>query len=363
MANLVLYRKYRPQSFKDVVGQEHIVNTVANAIENNDFSHSYIFTGPRGTGKTTLARLIAKSLNCASRKEGEHVPCQKCVSCQEIAKGISVDIIEIDAASNRGVDEIRQLKENIRFAPTRGKFKVYIIDEVHMLTKEAFNALLKTLEEPPEHAIFIMATTEINKVIPTIISRSQRFDFRKLTRNEIKGRLAMLASQENKKVDERIFDLVAARSGGSLRDAESMLGQAMTLPNISFDQAKSLFGFADFSEISRFMSHIAAKEKKEALSFLNDINDKGTDWEDFAKSALNYIRFMLYLKADEELSDLLLRDISQDELGELKAVSAQFELPKIQKLSQLFLDAANNIKNSPIPQLPMELATVEIIEN
>lgn len=229
MPNLVLYRKYRPQNFKDVVGQKHVVRTITNAIAAGEFAHAYLFTGPRGTGKTTLARLIAKSLNCENRKKGEYEPCGKCVSCEEIAKGVAVDVIEIDAASNRRIDEIRQLQEGIRFAPARSKYKVYIVDEVHMLTKEAFNALLKTLEEPPEHAVFVLATTELRKVLPTIISRSQKFDLQRLRHSEIKERLVLLSKREAKKVDPKILDIIAARADGSIRDGESMLGQIFAM--------------------------------------------------------------------------------------------------------------------------------------
>jgi len=228
----VLYRKYRPQKFSEFVGQEHIVKTLTNAISSGLISHAYLFYGPRGSGKTTIARLFAKAVNCQNRKGGDFEPCNQCFSCKEISEGRAVDLIEIDAASHRGIDEIRDLREGIKFAPTRLKYKVFIIDEAHQLTKEAANALLKTLEEPPSHAIFILATTEIHKMIPTIISRCQRFDFRKLTVPEILKKLEIICQKEKIKIEKVALELIAQNAQGSMRDAESLLDQVST----SFDK-------------------------------------------------------------------------------------------------------------------------------
>jgi len=361
MPNLVLYRKYRPQNFKDVVGQKHVVRTITNAIAAGEFAHAYLFTGPRGTGKTTLARLIAKSLNCENRKKGEYEPCGKCVSCEEIAKGVAVDVIEIDAARNRRIDEIRQLQEGIRFAPARSKYKVYIVDEVHMLTKEAFNALLKTLEEPPEHAVFVLATTELRKVLPTIISRSQKFDLQRLRHSEIKERLVLLSKREAKKVDPKILDIIAARADGSIRDGESMLGQIFAMgEGFSADEVRSLFGLADLALVSGFINNIACSDSKGAISLIGEICDRGVDAEEFVKSVLSYIRWMMFLKVDEGLADIVGREMSEEDLGELKTTSQKFDMPQLQKAATLFLEASNSIKYSPIPQLPIELAVVEL---
>ena len=362
MPNLVLYRKYRPSTFGDVIGQEHVVRTVTNAIAAGEFAHSYLFAGPRGTGKTTLARLIAKSLNCENRKSGAYEPCGKCGSCDEISRGAAVDIIEIDAASNRGIDEIRQLKEGIRFAPTRGKYKVFIIDEVHMLTKEAFNSLLKTLEEPPDHAVFVLATTELNKVLPTIVSRSQKFEFRRLRHSEIKDRLAFLVKKEGKKLDPKAFDIIASRSDGSARDAEGMLGQILSVGSeMTLDEIRSLFGLADLPQISAFLNCIAQKNVKNAILLLAELGDRGMDHEDFIKSVLGYVRWMMFLKIDEGLSDIIGREMSHEDLLELTTMTQQFEMPVLQKAASLFLEASQNMKYSPIPQLPIEMAIVELV--
>lgn len=362
MANLVLYRKYRPKSFKDIVGQEHIVRTITQAIASNDFAHSYLFAGPRGTGKTTFARLIAKAINCENRRQGTYEPCGSCVSCDEIARGVAVDLIEIDAASNRGIDEIRQLKEGIRFAPTRSKYKVFIVDEVHMLTKEAFNALLKTLEEPPAHALFILATTELKKVLPTIVSRSQKFEFRRLHYGEIKDRLASLTKKEGEKLDSKVFDIIAARADGSVRDAESMLGQILALgSDLTLDEIRSLFGLADLPQISAFLNYIAEKNGKSAISVIAELGDRGIDHEEFIKSVLGYVRWMMFLKVDEGLADIMGREMSEEDIRELKTNAQKFEMSTLQKAANLFLEAANNSKYSPIPELPIEMAVVELM--
>jgi DNA polymerase-3 subunit gamma/tau len=226
MSYIVLARRYRPQNFDELIGQSHVALTLKNALALNRIAHAYLFSGPRGVGKTSAARILAKSLDCEKRKD--HSPCNTCVSCEEITKGISMDVIEIDGASNRGIDEIRNLRENVKFAPVSGKYRIYIIDEVHMLTKEAFNALLKTLEEPPPHVIFIFATTEPYKVPLTIISRCQRFDFRRVSVNEIVKHLQYIAGKENIDVEDEALYLIAQASEGSMRDSQSLLDQAVS---------------------------------------------------------------------------------------------------------------------------------------
>ena len=227
MGYLVTARKWRPQKFSEVVGQEHITSTLKNAIKSNRIAHAYLFTGPRGVGKTTTARILAKSLNCTNPIDAE--PCNECEMCKEILGGQSMDIIEIDGASNRGIDEIRTLRESVKYAPTHGKYKIYIIDEVHMLTKESFNAFLKTLEEPPEHTVFIFATTDVHKVPATIISRCQRFDFRRIQLDTIKETLSGIAAAEKIEIDDKTLTIIAKKADGALRDAESFFDQVVSL--------------------------------------------------------------------------------------------------------------------------------------
>ena len=361
MANLVFYRKYRPQLFSEVVGQEHAVRTISNAIAANAFAHAYLFSGPRGTGKTTLARLIAKSLNCQTRNDGEYEPCGKCGSCIEITKGIAPDVIEIDAASNRGIDEIRALKEGIRFSPVSGKYKIFIIDEVHMLTKEAFNALLKTLEEPPAHAVFVLATTELNKVLPTIISRSQKFELRKLTHSEIKERLSGLVAREKKKIDPKILDAIASRATGSIRDGESILGQVLSMgEGATKEDIDFLLGVADLEQIDKFTGTLASGDSKGALEIISAVIDKGVDFDEFLKGALAYLRWIMFLKVDPNLSSIIGRDISEDELAQLVKTAKKFDIGKLQRAAKLFMQASDAMRYSPIPQLPLELAVVEL---
>ncbi len=243
MSYIVIARKYRPKNFSEVVGQEHITKTLINAITNNRVAHAYLFSGPRGVGKTTTARILSKSLNC--QKGPTSLPCNACSNCNEIDNSINLDVLEIDGASNRGIEEIRTLQVNTRYAPGRGKYKIYIIDEVHMLTKPAFNALLKTLEEPPKHVIFIFATTEPHQIPMTVLSRCQRFNFRRLTVLEIEGKLREISEKEKISVDDEAVKLIARQADGSLRDGESMLDQLFTYSDktITTNEVRMMFGF------------------------------------------------------------------------------------------------------------------------
>ena len=266
-----IYRKYRPQIFKEIIGQEYIKQTLQNEIAAGKIAHAYIFSGPRGVGKTTLARVFAKSINCENRKENESEPCNKCASCEDIATGRSLDLIEIDAASNRGINEIRELRERTRFAPVKSKYKVFIVDEVHMLTIEAFNALLKTLEEPPEYIIFILCTTEIHKVPETIISRCQRFDFKTIDIKEITKRLETIVKAEGIKADKKVLKNIAYHSEGHPRDAESLLAQVLALvtedKKIDLEQLELILPSSDFDLVLKLIKSLAKRAlKKEVLS-------------------------------------------------------------------------------------------------
>lgn len=366
MSNLVLYRKYRPQTFEEIVGQEHVVQTITNALASDMVSHAYIFSGPRGSGKTTIARILAKAINCQNRKPGTFEPCNKCSSCLEIMEGRSLDIIELDAASNRGIDEIRELKDNVRFAPVKEKFKVLILDEAHQLTKEAVNALLKVLEEPPSHAIFIMATTEIHKMLPTIISRCQRFDFRKLTLPEITKRLEFVAKMEKAKIEKSALELIALNSGGAIRDAESLLDQALAFSGsengaMKAEDIKNLLGIVDINTISQFVGFLADKKADLAMSFLNDAFEKGYDPQEFTKALVNYLRQTILVKINPDKMNPVVVGLTNEEQENLKMQSAQFSAGELSKMINTFMDAENKMKYCSIAQLPLELAIVDLV--
>ncbi|OGZ19062.1 MAG: DNA polymerase III, subunit gamma and tau, partial [Candidatus Nealsonbacteria bacterium RBG_13_42_11] len=358
--NLVLYRKYRPQVFSEIIGQEHIVKTLTNAISSGIISHAYLFSGPRGSGKTTIARLFAKSLNCDNKKAGVFEPCNKCSSCIEIMENRSIDLIEIDAASHRGIDEMRELRDGVKFAPTKSKYKVFIIDESHQLTKEASNALLKTLEEPPSHAIFILATTEIHKMIPTIISRCQRFDFRKLTVPEIVKRLEIVCDKEKVKIEKSALELIALNSGGAIRDAESLLDQILTFSGalaktgeIKTENVKDILGLVEITVISKFCDFLVQKKAGEAVNFLNELAEKGSDLQEFSKSLINYLRQGLLLNImGPEAGNPIIAGLTKEELEKLQNQATSLKEGEIRRMIGLFLDAENKMKYSSIPQLP-----------
>jgi len=363
MSNLVLYRKYRPKRFDEVVGQEHVIQTISNAIENDMLSHSYLFTGPKGSGKTTIARLLAKRINCENPKGKE--PCNKCPSCLEINSGRAIDLIEIDAASNRGIDDIRELKQGIRFAPTRLKYKVFIIDECHQLSKDASNALLKVLEEPPSFSVFIFATTEPQKVLSTINSRCQRFDFRKLRASEMIKKLERIVKQENIKISEDALELIAMNADGAMRNAEVLLDQVASFsPGVeetTKEEVQELLGIVDISLISKLLAFVFEKKPDKAVEFLNEIVDKGQDVNELAKAIVGYLRQLLILKISQDLENPIFRDFTEEIKKDLHAQAKKIEENQIRKSLKLFLEAQNKTKYSSIPQLPLELAILETI--
>ena len=364
MSNLVLYRKYRPQKFSEVIGQIHVIQTLTSAISSGKVSHAYLFAGTRGTGKTTVARLLAKAINCETK--GSYEPCNKCPSCVEFTEGRALDLIEIDAASNRGIDEIRELRDGIRFSPSRSKYKVFIIDEVHMLTTPAFNALLKTLEEPPAHAIFVLATTEVHKVLPTILSRTQRFDFKKLTLAEIIERLKLIIKKEGIKAEKGALELIAINADGSMRDAESMLGQVITFAGsdkqITVEEVRQVLGIVDINLVMKFTDILAEKNVSSALTFVNKLLDEGHDLIQFTNSLVNYFRKLLFVKIDRNLSSLIGEELTKEQLGVVLKQSEAFSLENLSQIIQLFIEACGSIKYSSLSQIPLELAVVETVK-
>ncbi|MFR7590705.1 MAG: DNA polymerase III subunit gamma/tau [Longibaculum sp.] len=275
MAYKTLYRVYRPQKFEDVAGQEHIITTLRHAVTENKIAHAYLFCGPRGTGKTTIAKLLAKAINCT----GEPKPCDECENCQEITQGTHPDVIEIDAASNNGVDEVRSLIEKVKYAPTKGKYKVYIIDEVHMMSTGAFNALLKTLEEPPAHVVFILATTEPHKILPTIISRCQRFDFTKLSLQDIVKRMKIVVSEEGYQCDDEALEMIAKLADGGMRDALSILEQCLAFndQHLTVQDVNHIYGIVSLENKIDFIKVLLTKDMKKSLSLLDEMKTNGID--------------------------------------------------------------------------------------
>lgn len=358
----VLYRKYRPQNFAEVIGQEHIVQTLSNSIEGNNISHAYLFCGPRGSGKTTIARIFAKSVNC--EKPTKDGPCDKCASCLEIVAGRAMDLIEIDAASHTGVDDVRELIEGIKFSPVKSKYKVFIIDECHQLSKAASNALLKTLEEPPAHAIFLLATTEANKMLATIVSRCQRFDFKRLQISEILKKLEFISKKENIKFDDSALSLIAFNARGSFRDAESLLDQCISFSagkgNVKTEDIKELLGVVEVAQISQFVDLLVSKNAKDALVSINLMADTGVDLQEFSKTLVFYLRQMLLLKINPAFLSAQNSGMSLPEIEKIKTQAEKLSQKEIQNALEIFLTAENKIKYSSVAQLPMELAILEI---
>ncbi|HUC01769.1 MAG TPA: DNA polymerase III subunit gamma/tau [Candidatus Paceibacterota bacterium] len=362
-----LYRKYRPQKLDDVLGQETNVEILKNAAKAGRLGQAYIFYGARGTGKTTTARLIAKLLNCEKRRTdpkfaalGE--PCNECRECLAIDAQNSFDVVEIDAASNRGIDEIRNLKENIRTSPASAEHKVYIIDEAHMLTGAAFNALLKTLEEPPKHAVIILATTEFEKLPPTITSRAQRFVFKKLSKATIIEKLTDIAKKEKIKIDDAAIELIAAAAEGSFRDAESLLDQISSLASakgISLADAERVTGRTGLKKVHEMAQFIVARDVKGALGYLNELNEDGHNLVQFAKDLIHYLRKVLSLKINPSLKAVMERDLTRDEVAAAIALGADADAAALVKFEKALIRAYAEMRYSPFAIVPLEVALVE----
>lgn len=355
MTSQVFYRKWRPQTLAEVAGQEHVTQTLLNTLESGRIAHAYLFCGPRGTGKTSTGRILAKAVNCLPSGRGE--PCNACDICQAVTQGRALDIIEIDAASNRGIDEIRELRERVNFAPNRARYKVYIIDEVHMLTEPASNALLKTLEEPPPHAIFILATTEPHKMLPTIISRCQRFDFHRLSHAAVVSKLMYICEREGISVEPQALRLIAKSVSGSLRDAENLLQQLVTYygNQIDIHQAEEVLGITADSRVRELAEYIAKKDIAAGLTTINSLLGDGLDLGQFHRALVQYLREMLLAKSGaEETLDLVGEDLAQ-----IKELTDKVSMEDILKALKLF--GQIDLRSGDYSPLPLELALVESI--
>ena len=358
----MLYRTYRQQSFGQIIGQQHVVRTLKGALVNNRIGHAYLFTGPRGTGKTTIARVFAKALNCIHRaKDGE--PDNACERCQAVNEGRSLDLIEIDGASNGRVDEMRALKESATVAAASGGYKVFLIDEVHMVSAGGFNALLKILEEPPAHVIFILATTDPQKIPQTVLSRVQRFDFRKLTTNEIAGKLKEIAQSEKAKIGDEALLAIARASDGALRDAEVSLTKVFSSfskqEQITTEKVNDILGLIPRIYHAEFLGHMDKGNQTAALTFIQNLHDNGINLEHFTKDFLEYLRRVLIAKVNPV--SIASSDKFQDPENELiHSQAKKFDIARLIKMLTVFTLARNEMKYSPIVQLPLELAVLEI---
>src|SRR6202166_3927649 len=360
MSYQVIARKWRPQTFKDLVGQGHVTETLANAIRNNRVAHAYIFSGARGVGKTTAARILAKALNCVNGPTPE--PCGVCDSCKEIAAGNSLDVIEIDAASNRGIDQIRELREMVRYAPAASRSKVVILDEAHMLTGEASNALLKTLEEPPERVIFVMATTQPEDLEDTIRSRSQHFHFRALTFNEITDRLKYIASKENLKIEDGALAVIARMAEGSMRDALSLLEQARAYcgDDIQDQAVRDLLGVVPEDALNELVQAIAEQSAERALGLVHRFQKEGRNLQHFCREAIRHMRNLLIARVCGADSDLLAA--TPDQRPGLAKAAALFSEEDLTRYFQILLQTDDSLRRAMDPRVHLEMGLLRLGE-
>lgn len=355
MTSQVFYRKWRPQTFNEIAGQEHVVQTLRNAIKSSRIAHAYLFCGPRGSGKTSTARILAKAINCREPVEGE--PCNSCDSCLTINRGNALDIIEIDEASNRGIDDMNGLKEKVNYSPNILKFKVYIIDEVHMITREGANAFLKTLEEPPPHVIFILATTDPHKIISTITSRCQRFDFHRLSSASVIARLSHICEKEGITIDNEALKLVAKVTTGSLRDATNLLEQLITYYGniIEMAQAQAMLGISGDLRIRELARHIVAMDVSSGLKIINAVAGEGLDLRQFNRELVDYLRQLLLAKSGS--ADMI--DATSDDLAEMQKMAGSTSLDYLLNTIKLF--SGVDLRMDTYSPLPLELALVESV--
>lgn len=359
MSYTALYRKFRPQDFEDVKGQEHIVTTLKNQMKADRIGHAYLFCGTRGTGKTTVAKIFAKAVNCEHPVDGS--PCGECPTCKAIAAGTSMNVIEIDAASNNGVDNIRQIREEVTYRPTEGRFKVYIIDEVHMLSIGAFNALLKTLEEPPAYVIFILATTEANKIPITILSRCQRYDFHRISIDTIAARLSELMEEEKIEVEERAIRYVAKAADGSMRDALSLLDQCIAFylgQKLTYDHVLNVLGAVDTEVFSKLLRNIIDKNVVGAIALLEELVIEGRELGQLVTDFTWYMRNLLLLQSSEGMEDVL--DISTDNLAVLQEEAQLVSTPVLMRYIRVFSELGNQLRYAVQKRILIEIAIIKL---
>lgn len=359
MSYQALYRKFRPTEFEDVKGQEHIVTTLKNQIKADRIGHAYLFCGTRGTGKTTVAKIFAKAVNCEHPVDGS--PCGECPSCRAIADGSSMNVIEIDAASNNGVDNIRQIREEVSYRPTEGKYKVYIIDEVHMLSTGAFNALLKTLEEPPSYVIFILATTEAHKIPITILSRCQRYDFHRISIDTIAARLSDLMLQEKVDVEEKAIRYVAKAGDGSMRDALSLLDQCIAFhlgETLTYENVLEVLGAVDTEVFSRLLRQIIDKNVAAAISMLDELVDEGRELGQLVSDFTWYLRNLLLIQSSDDMEEVL--DMSQDSIDALKEEAKLISPEVLLRYIRIFSELGNQVRYASQKRIVIEIAIIKL---
>ncbi|MBQ9990853.1 MAG: DNA polymerase III subunit gamma/tau [Lachnospiraceae bacterium] len=359
MSYTALYRKFRPDNFKDVKGQDHIVTTLKNQIEADRLGHAYLFCGTRGTGKTSIAKLFAKAVNCEAPKEGS--PCGECPSCRAIVSGASMNVIEIDAASNNGVDNIREIVDEVSYSPAEGKYKVYIIDEVHMLSIGAFNALLKTLEEPPSYVIFILATTEVHKIPITILSRCQRYDFKRISIDTIVGRLQELMEAEHIPVEEKALRFVAKTADGSMRDALSLLDQCIAFhfgQELTYEKTLDVLGAVDTEVFSKLFRLILARDIPGCIHLLEDIIMQGRELTQFVNDLSWYLRNLLLVKTSDNMEEML--DFSRENLNRLKEEAKETDAETILRYIRIFAGLASQMKYAVQKRILVEVALIKL---
>lgn len=353
-----LYRAYRPQTFKDVVGQEHIIRTLKNQIQNDNIGHAYLFCGTRGTGKTSTAKIFARAVNCLNSIDEE--PCNECEVCKDILNDNIMDVIEIDAASNNSVDDIREIRENVKYTPAKSKYKVYIIDEVHMLSQGAFNALLKTLEEPPSYVIFILATTEPHKIPATILSRCQRFDFKRVTVQDMTERMKSICDDVNAAVDQRALNLIARNSQGALRDALSILDQCMSFSEdkIEYKDVVDLLGTVNIEQLFEMAEYVIKEDTKKCLEILNEFVMWGKDIKNLIDDLIDHFRNLMICKVSTELDEII--SLPEETIQQLKYQSSLIETNDIIRILNILSETQDNIKSSSNPRVLAEVSIMKL---